>query len=321
MEYRLEVDKKYPNLNVFAKIFRFGLRNANAINYFGMPLPINLNFSDKNFFFRKEIDFQALKQRDKNVKVVAVFGPSTVQEDYVEKEQDTLVFKIQEKLKVDDEKIMVLNCGFSGFTLYQQFLLYANLFYAIKPEVVITFFGGVDLFAGNVGCELLLKNHAIFYSGFYEQEFKEKCQSTLPLKHQLLKSGNYQKILEDNDILEAMRVRLWQFYCMVIHNGGVFCPIISPLLACKNYWTKQERMDYEKTWENFKNIAYNQTKQERKMLEKFKAMQKDFVIYDGNDAIRDSKETLFLDWIHPNVRGNERIARYVQRLLKKIWRH
>lgn len=54
------------------------------------------------------------------------------------------------------------------------------------------------------------------------------------------------------------------------------------------------------------------------MLEKFKAMQRDFVIYDGNEATKNSIETLFMDWIHPNARGNEFIAEYVRKLLKGI---
>ncbi|EFR48853.1 hypothetical protein HCMG_01026 [Helicobacter canadensis MIT 98-5491] len=319
--YRLAIDKKYPRLNTFAKIFKLGIRNSNTINYFGIPLPIDLNSPDKNFFLKNEIDFEALKQRDKSVKVVLVFGPSTVRESYMEHQEDALVFKIQKKLNNSSNsciKIMVLNCGFSGFTLYEQFLLYATLFYAVKPEVVITFFGGVDIFQGGVGCELLVKNHAIFSSIFYEQEFKEKCQSIFPLKHQLLKSDFYQNSPNKEDILVALQTRLKQFYDMVVSNKGIFCPIITPLLAYKQHWSEKEKECYRTTLRDFKNIGYDETNQERQMLEKFKAMQRDFVIYDGNEATKNSIETLFMDWIHPNARGNEFIAEYVRKLLKGI---
>ena len=50
-------------------------------------------------------------------------------------------------------------------------------------------------------------------------------------------------------------------------------------------------------------------------MKTFKTIPRDFMLYDGNDALRDSKETLFSDFIHLTPKGNEKFAQYIKSLV------
>lgn len=312
---RKNADLKCENLNIFAKLFKYGTQNYNLIYYPGISLPIDLNKSDKNFFFKQPVDFKALQQRNKQ-SIIALFGPSTMQESYMDKESDTLVFKLQALEQTHKNPRILLNFGITGFTLYEQFLLYASLIYPLKPEIVVAVFFGVDIFSSRVSCETLLEQHAIFYGGgFLEKEYRDLTQSILPMKYQLLQAGEKPALNNDSKILEAIQMRLAQFNAMVTSYGGKFYPIITPLLACKKEWSEEEKENHFATLKDFKNIAYEDTRREVCLIEAFKAMPRDFALYDGNDAIREAKETLFMDFIHLTPQGNTKFAEYLINLV------
>ncbi|MDY2584774.1 hypothetical protein [Helicobacter sp.] len=290
MQTHKSVEEQCKDLTIFAKLFKYGTRNSALMYYPGIALPIDLTKQDKNFFFKHPVEFKALQQRESQKQIVALFGPSTMQESYVDNESDTLVFKLQALQKAHKNPRILLNFGISGYTLYEQFMLYTSLIYPLKPEIVIAVFFGVDIFSGRISCEKLLEQHAIFYGGgLLEKDYRDLTQSILPMKYQLLQAGEKPTLNTDTAILEALQTRLEQFNAMVKSYGGKFYPIITPLLACKKEWSREEKENYSATLKDFKNIAYEDTKREISLIEAFKAMPRDFTLYDGNAAIKESK--------------------------------
>lgn len=287
------INTQCKDLSIFAKIFKYGTRNSNLIYYQGITLPINLAAEDKNFFFRNPVDFKGLKQRKKPI--LALFGPSTIQENYLN-DSDTLAFKLQKLENKHKNPKIVLNFGFSGFTLYEQFLLYTSLIYPLKPEIVVAVFFGVDILVGRISCGMLLEQHSIFYNGLLEKDYRDITQSVVPMRYQFLKAGENPPLNDNEVLLQALQMRLSQFNAMVRSYGGRFYPILNPLLPCKKEWSKEERENHLNTLNNFTNIG--EDTDIKRNMEAFKAIPRDFNLYDGNEALRDCKETLFSDFIH-----------------------
>lgn len=308
------INTQCEDLSIFAKIFKYGTRNSALMYYPGITLPIDLNKKDKNFFFRHPVDFQGLKQRKRQI--VALFGPSTIQESYYSDDSETLAFKLQELENVHKNPKIILNFGITGFTLYEQFLLYSSLIYSLKPEIVVTVFFGVDILSGKVSCEMLLEQHAIFYGGsLLEKDYRDMTQSVAPMRYQFLQTEEKPVLNNDEILLQALQMRLSQFNAMVTSYGGKFYPILNPLLFCKKEWSKEEKESHLATFQNFVNIGYEDDLQITELMKTFKTIPRDFMLYDGNDALRDSKETLFSDFIHLTPKGNEKFAQYIKSLV------
>ena len=308
------INGQCEDLSIFAKLFKYGTKNSPLMYYPGITLPIDLNKKDKNFFFRHPVNFQKLKQREKQV--LALFGPSTIQESYYSDDSETLAFKLQELENAYKNPKIILNFGITGFTLYEQFLLYSSLIYPLKPEIVVAVFFGVDILSGKVSCEMLLEQHAIFYGGsLLEKDYRDMTQSVAPMRYQFLQTKEKPVLNNDETLLQALQMRLSQFNAMVTSYGGKFYPILNPLLVCKKEWSKEEKESHLATSQNFISIGYEDDLQITELMKAFKAMPRDFVLYDGNDALKDSKETLFSDFIHLTPKGNEKFAQYIKSLV------
>lgn len=208
--------------------------------------------------------------------------------------------------------------GVSGNTLYDQFLIYSSLLYSLKPEIVISFFYGVEICNSFFYCEFLLKEHDIFYNIQLERLHKKMLESDLPLRYATFRDeemDTMDTMESQKNIIKSLQIRVKQFYDMVISNKGSFYPIITPLLHCKKHWSKKESVGYIEYFEQIgKFYSFNRDR-DVELLEFFKKGM--FVkIYDANLCIKDSKETLFNDWIHPNKQGNRLIAKFIVDILK-----
>ena len=147
-------------LNAFATMYATkALSNdINCILYPGFSVGCS-GGKDLEFHFMDKIDFLALSKRPKDLKLVACFGDSCMQGDYLQ-ENHRLTYLLQKRL---GEGYKVLNFGISGFSQYEQMMLYNALVYPLKPEIVISLFMGWDFF-NYVSCKLFAYAHQMYHS-------------------------------------------------------------------------------------------------------------------------------------------------------------
>lgn len=312
---RQKIDKKDTDLNIFAKCYKYATKDIElgVFHYPGFYTFIDQNSPDQNFFFREKIDFERLSKRDESTKIIAILGPSTIYGHNLEI-NETLTYFLNDLVSSHKkDNFIILNLGISGFTIYEQLLLYNSLLFAIKPEIVISFFLSVELITAKMCCENLLKNHKIFYHTANELSTKQNYFSNIPLFHQLNEINHK---ISDENILEAICLRAQQFDTIVSNNDGKFYPIIIPILHCKEKWTAREAEGYKKLFQPLPKYYSCERENDPQLIKKFKKMYPK-KLYDGNECITNSKKTLFQDWIHPTKGGNRIIAQWLFKILEE----
>ncbi|MCI5967944.1 SGNH/GDSL hydrolase family protein [Helicobacter sp.] len=225
----------------------------------------------------------------------------------------------------DKEYYIVINFGVSGYTLYDQMLLYNALVYPLQPEIVISFLG-TDWYNGFFGCEHLIKTHKMVYStGLYEIAYKEFCDSDVPLYiEQSTNPQSYNKNISIDDVNTAIITRMQQFDKSVCSNNGKFFAFVQPMLPCMLHWTKEECAMRDKERERFNKTSASMNifvdnyilncvkdfKEKAKVLE---------YCFDLNEIIEKSnRESFFTNhWIHCNAKGNKIIAEKVIEILRQ----
>lgn len=225
LEWRSKIDALIPNQNVFSKIYLSALVKPSHISYPGFSVGISFDKTeDKDFYFVKKIDFEAIKDRPKNVKLIACFGNSALRVEYLPYEESITAFLQKE---VGDSYI-VLNFGVTGYTVYEQLMLYNALCFELKPELVISFFLGTDFRSGLIDCDVLVKRHKILYGTWWaEGDYKKTSQSEMPLLFEMGKVVNTN--ISFNAINAAMKMRLEQFKSIVCGGGGANLSPLSSL--------------------------------------------------------------------------------------------
>lgn len=230
----VRIDQKMPDLTIFSKLYHSSLTRKGRASCVCYP-SFNIGISsykeeDKNFYFIEKIDFEKLMHRPKNIKLIACFGNSALRVEYLPKEEAITGFL---KQKLDAKEYIVLNFGVTGYTVYEQMMLYGALVYPLKPEIVISYFGGTDWRSGFVSCERLIKLHKMTYTpGFYEYAYKVYCGSEIPLYlEQSTEPEAYNQNITIKDINEAICVRLEQFRDIVLAGGGGICTIYPAFIA------------------------------------------------------------------------------------------
>lgn len=322
LERYRQISSKYSQLNIFAKIYETSLIKAglDKINYPGFNIGISYHKTqDRNFYFIKPIDFDRIANRSRDEKLIVCFGNSALRVEYLPVEQSITGY-MEKYLK--GRKYIILNCGASGYTIYEQLMLYNALIYPLKPDVVVSFFLGTEFRSGVVNCEYLVKTHKMLYgSWWYEGDYKKISGSDLPLRCQMYTNVNAKNNeITDEDIYRAVLMRLNQFRETVCGGGGTFMSFIQPLLPCKLKWTEKEMRCKEKETLS-KTVSY-----ENALIDKFNEIVEGFkryigdmpYVFDLNEATKYSKASLFTkNWIHCNALGNEICAKKVIEILKQ----
>lgn len=159
------IDKKFPKLNVIAKMLQGSLEYGTMIHYPGFSTYVDETSNDKNLFLKEEIDFEALKNRDKNTKVIALFGACTMRgvTFSLQKQIEKLLGKMLECKKY---KYIVLNCAFPAAT-YENFTFYSSFLYPFKPEFIMSLCF-VESLSCRYSCEVMLKNYKMCYTPAYD---------------------------------------------------------------------------------------------------------------------------------------------------------
>lgn len=213
---------KHSNLSAFARIYESALIKSDLININYPGFSVGVSFDkreDRNFYFIEEIDFIKVAKRSNDTKLIVCLGNSALRVEYLPL-NEAITSYMKEEIK--DTKCMVLNLGITGYTIYEQIMLYNALVYPLKPDVVVSFFFGTDFRSGFVDCENLVKKHKMLYGAWwYEGDYKKRCKSELPLLCEMntnKKAFNHK--IKDEDIYEAILVRLNQFNQIVSAGGG-----------------------------------------------------------------------------------------------------
>lgn len=231
ISYQRELSNIMPNQSVFSKIFETSM-NRFSDDYIHYP-GFNVLYSkytkdDKNFYFIQDIDFEMLEKREKNKKLIVCFGNSALRVEYLPIDH-TITAHLSNIL--NNEDFIVINCGIGGYTLYEQIMLYNAVIYPLKPDIVVSFFGGVDLIYGFMGCERMLKRHKMIYAKPWEANYKDLMNSNFPL---LVEGSNVdieQINIDITDVGIAIKTRLMQFKDIVCGGGGDILCIYPTLIA------------------------------------------------------------------------------------------
>ncbi|WP_297813845.1 hypothetical protein [uncultured Helicobacter sp.] len=236
-----KIRAKFPNQSIFSMLYTTSIaqKSLGHIAYPGFNIiPSQDKTEDKNFYFIQEVDFESLKNRPKDVKLIACFGNSALRTEYLPLE-NTITYYLQKHL--GSEKFIVVNFGVSGYTTYEQIMLYNALIYPLKPEIVLSFFAGTDFRISYVCCDYLLKKHNIIYSPYFnERPYKIFANSDLPLYCELGTSNKVNPAIQDKEIIGAILERLEQFYLQVVRGGGAI-PCLYPAFTSLQVRMEQRR--------------------------------------------------------------------------------
>lgn len=224
LEIYQDFSSKHSSLNVFARIYESALIKSNLtnINYPGFSIGVSFKKrDDRNFYFVEEIDFAKVANRKSNVKLIACLGNSALRVEYMDFSKSITGY-MRESL---GDSYIVLNFGVTGYTIYEQMMLYNALVYPLKPDITLSFFFGTDFRSGLVDCEQLVQTHKMLYGAWwYEGDYKRRCKSELPLLCEMNTNPDaFNSKIQDKDIYEAILVRLKQFQQMVSVGGGILC--------------------------------------------------------------------------------------------------
>ncbi|MCH5323129.1 MAG: hypothetical protein J1E31_06110 [Helicobacter sp.] len=249
LEWRKQIESKLQEKTIFAKMYATSVVKKALLTHIAYPgfnvgsqlthiaypwfnVDSQEKPEDKNFYFIQKIDFEKIKNRSKDLKLVACLGNSAMRVEYLPISQ-SISGILQQRL---GEKYVVLNFGVTGYTLYEQLMLYTALVHQLKPEIVISCFGGTDYRCGLIACESLVKTHHIVYTPwFYEQSYKNFSESELPLYLELGTNSITNPYISYDDINQALVSRLKQFYEYVLGGGEAFMALFSLYcLAKKN---------------------------------------------------------------------------------------
>ncbi|MDA3969571.1 hypothetical protein [Helicobacter ibis] len=319
---RLALDKINPNLSVFSKMYQgasgrlFDFDDGDSgsfllVNYPGVMLNAFGDTSDMNLFLKEEIDFVSLKNRNKDTKLVVLFGACTIRGGQCEE-----AFVVKYLKEMLDSNFIVLNCGLSAVT-WENFLFFNTFLYPLFPDIVVNLCF-TEIILCQYNCDVCLKTYQIPYSPTYELKLGDREDSVYSY-YQMTISGkqNFKNPnINKDDIFEALDIRLLQFSNMVASYGGRFYAVIHPFLHLKKSWSKEEKWAY--VFHDKQNPGvYNGCEDLQELVYEFLQRKRQINIYNSNDYIKDSKETLFKDWIHINESMAKKLAEYIFTIIKE----
>lgn len=261
---------------------------------------------------------------------------------------------ISEILEMKSERFEVINAGTLGYTSAQELSAFLYKFNRLNPDIVVSYNLWNDLIASFVtGNDY--SGVCQYYNDFEDylvekrNEEKKPCLMFKSFLHSLfLKTNIYKqiysrnkkkKIIEtygkidkrfQNKETERFRNNALEHYKRNIRHINTisgsyqfkYLVVLQPEIISKEHKTKEEleiierdKLLWQKYHENFGNI-YNKSSEE---LEKyFENNNIKYLNINKSDRFVNCKETLFLDEIHTNKKGNEIIADEIFNKLKKL---
>lgn len=311
IKIRQEIDDKFDNLDIFQKIYKISEKTTTnqVIFYPGFNTICEINSDARSFYLEDKIDFKALQNRTKPL--MLLFGNSSIRHDWLKGIDSG--GGCGDYMKKYFKDYFVLSLGVHGASLYEQLCLYNALFYTLKPEIVLSFFGGTDFLYSYLNDQILLKEHSMIYSPqIYETALKELYCSSLPIYLDFYFTEKLVLKPKISDIIKAIFDRLVQFKNTVSSNGGRFIGFLQPFLSKKFYLDDDEKSIVAKN--SFDEMVL---KNANNFIDSFNEKYKNLEYYhDLNFLIDNKRNRVFYDhYLHCTPYANELIAKFIKKIL------
>ncbi|RUT50332.1 SGNH/GDSL hydrolase family protein [Campylobacter fetus] len=313
LQKREDFDLKCPNLDIFQKIYKTGkiLPKCKTISYPGFNVMFSSGCDERSFYFKDKIDFEKLQNRDK--KLVIVFGNCGLRADYLDEIGGGNIVQYLQKYLPN---YTVLNLGINGSTLFEQINIYNALFYTIKPEFVLTVFGGAEYIEAFVQDQILLKRHSIIYAAMNnETTAKELYKSDLPIHSDFVYTIKKRFNPENSVICKALYERLIQFYNIVNSNNGKFIALLQPFAIKKINLDEDEKTILLK--DSLDEIIAREADE---FIDEFNKTTKNLSYYfDLNKCLCDEIHRCFYGTsLHYTPYASEKIAKFISKKIEEI---
>lgn len=215
-----------------------------------------------------------------------------------------------------NSNFVVLNCGLSA-VIWENFLFFNTFLYPLFPDIVVNLCFS-EIILCQYDCDVCLNTYQIPYSPTYELNLGNR-EDSMYSYYQMTINGkqNFKNPnIDKDDIFRALDIRLLQFSSMVTSYGGKFYAVIHPFLHLKTTWSKEEK--WANALYNKQNPGvYNGCEDLESLVNEFLQKERQIKLYNSNDYIKDSKETLFKDWIHINETMAKKLAEYIFKIIKE----
>ena len=273
--------------------------------------------------FRIPKEYQTLKYRDSNHKLICFFGGSCC---YSMRVRDDEIFTkvLEDKLNNHSEmnnlntKYTVLNFGMIGYVLINELITYMMYAEELNPDFVVGYHLLNDLQCGMANDNLLLKKFNLSYNHRYEQWANILHKSDVQLKWDENISMHNQ-LNTPKDIINAYYTRELQFEKIATNNNSKYISIIQPMYFSKSKLSKREKVGYDFYTAKGVNSEYIFIKN---MYEKYisfmkqKNRYKDILDLHTEFKSYDENDTLFCDSAHTLTKGDEVIASHIFNFLE-----
>lgn len=314
-------DDQEINSNIFAKIAKDAKSEFRLL-----PFGYMCRFSEygyiNEFGFRVPKNYQDLKSRDNNHKLICAFGGSACfsmgayeDEMWTARLENSLnSFSASNGLS---SKYTVLNFGMMGQTVLEQIQTYILFAYSLKPDAVLSYDGFNDIVCGMITDSHLKEKFDYNYNFNYEEWAKILAGS----KEKLAWEKGVSYVNPKNSpliIAKAYYNRKKQFEQMCKEAGAVFFSVYQPTYFSKRANSQREIKGYEQLTDagvkrdvEYIKLLYKKVSEYLKTQDKFDAhlnLHDDFLSY-GDEC------TIFYDMCHTVSLGDELIA---EKLLKFI---
>ena len=278
---------------------------------------------------RVPADYHTLAERDKNHKLIAVFGGSACWSIFCY-DHEVFTKRLEQKLNEDQANqgltFTVLNFGLPGNIILNESIAYLLHCHHIKPDIVIGHDGFNDMFYGATSDPKLVRDHSIVYQFNLEEWAHTIKADWYESASQPLAADDHDKLMQPEwplnlhnlpqDIIRAYCQRKLQFRELVENAGAKFIWGIQPYLHSKENLSEDEQQ-YLASLANdttvrdiYRRIPF--------LYEKLDIAQK---AYAGDSLINfdtvftdfSADETHFADYCHLTPLGDEVLAEHYHR--------
>ena len=275
--------------------------------------------------FRVPNDYQKLKNRDKNHKLICFFGGSCCYSMRV-RDDEMFTAVLEKKLNKYSQnnnsniKYTVLNFGMMGYVVLNEMITYLLYAQELNPEYVVGFHFFNDVQSGIVNDNLLLRKFNTSYNHGYEEKIKTIHQSDIQIKWKE-KTIIPNKFNLENDIILSYSKRDQQFSDIVTSDGSQYISVIQAFSFSKKELSEREKIGYnfysrenldqenayiKRIYEEYISFLKKENKYDKTL-----DLHTKFSAYDEN-------ETIFCDSAHTVANGDRIIANHlIEFFLKK----
>ena len=288
----------------FKWVKRYGMDNIMAEYKFDPVLGFNSLGNNKNY---PGYTMYGNESGDKEKKTVMIMGGSNTDSSmFLFKSWPEILYKISKK---NNSEMIIFNGAVRGFSSQQELLKAIRDIPIIKPDIVISYSGVNNIHLVDKYPYLL--DYHVKLVKYFENRKAPTINLCNPQSSQL--TSYSQKDL-DKYKFWMYNEKMMHYYCG-LYNASFFC-VFQPVMMSKGILLKEEREYIANrsfmgrnglTPQEYRAIAIHL--KEKVKREKFEWM------YDFSEIFDDELQSVYIDGIHVNEKGNEIIAKRILNLI------